>query len=126
MAGIAAAIKTGRLPRDRTPDAAELSALPQMDRRSAFVYYGTDETQNAVYALWCKADQQLLQRFFHVRCRLYDEDEWHLQPVDHVPNIPVLNLLRLFWHTVPWLRGSWYKAVLSSYPYLLKAVLEDS
>lgn len=126
VAGVAAAIRTGRLPHDRPPKAAELSALPLINRRSAFVYYGADDMGNKVYAFWCKADQKLLQRFFHVRQELYHEEEWGLKPVNRVPNITAVRFFWQFWRIGSRFDlGCFHKAVLACYPHLLKSVLDD-
>jgi hypothetical protein len=127
VAGIAAAIRTGRLPDDRAPKASELSDLPFIHRRSAFVFYGADKGNNAVYGLWCKADRKLVQRFFHVRCQLYGEEKWDLKPVDHIPNTAALKFFWHFWRAGAWFDlGCFHKTMMACYPHLLKSALEDS
>ncbi|MEW6448102.1 MAG: DUF3189 family protein [Bacillota bacterium] len=128
LAAVAAGIRTGRLSREDSFKEHELLSLPQIASPSGFVHYGRDKDGMEVYAFWCSADPGLVARFFRVREELYGEvGEWLLRPVAGIPGSAEIALTwRLARSGSARSKGLFYRAVLKSYPHLVRFALEDS
>lgn len=124
LPAIVAAIRTGRLPRESLKP-TDLFNLPLIYCKKAFAPYGVDERGNEVYALWCRAEQRLLPRFFQARRKLYREKtRWVLQPVNGIPGAPLTMLAwRLARLGCPIGKNLFYRNILKRYTDLLALAL---